>query len=352
MERLLDPVDGAVDRPRATFAGQVVEGVRVDVAERRTAEVVLRSVRVLDAAALTGDAFSGSVHDAYRLLLRAEPRAQIVRAWNFVPDIRGVSVAEDAAQRDPQDDSSHAAPPRRLDRYMLFNTGRAAGFNSGRCRDGAGTPTSNAYPAATGVGHAGRDFVVHGLFIGSDPNRAPWLVESIENPRQVPAWSYSPRWGPIPPSFTRATRLRRADRSVLLVSGTASVRGEASCHEADVTAQFAESVENLRCVVRSACGDQPAGDPLERFRSIRVYVPHTEDLPTITAALERSALACAEREIVVAPLCREELLVEIEGVVAAGDGRADGGMEVFSRADVDSREAPRRSIGSDAGEQP
>ena len=78
---------------------------------------------------------------------------------------------------------------------MVFNAGRFEALS-----DWFGGPgrLPDSLPAASAVGHDGDDFAVHCLLL-SRPGVA------VENPRQVPAFRYSARYGPRPPCFARAT---------------------------------------------------------------------------------------------------------------------------------------------------
>ena len=120
---------------------------------------------------------------------------------------------------------------------MVFNAGRYAAYHNwfnGRAEFEASMAT------ATGVGYQGTDLVVHVL--ASDRRGTP-----VENPRQVQAYRYSSRYGPMPPCFARATIVRPngTGASALLIGGTSSVRGEASMHVGDVSAQTRETLGNI-----------------------------------------------------------------------------------------------------------
>ena len=104
-----------------------------------------------------------------------------VRFWNFVPGI-------------------HADMGDGLDRYMVFNAGRFAAF----CDWFGPAATFNRHvPTASAVGIAQRR--------RSSSTRSATLEAGVpvENPRQMPAYSYSRRYGPLPPCFARATHRRR-----------------------------------------------------------------------------------------------------------------------------------------------
>jgi chorismate lyase/3-hydroxybenzoate synthase len=133
--------------------------------------------------------------------------------------------------------------------------------------------------------------------------------EPVENPRQIPAYQYSRRYGPRPPCFARATRLG----SRLLIGGTASILGERSTHDGDIERQTRETLQNIAALLGAAREDAPAA-PLDRLSSLRVHVRDAADAPAVRAILAKTLQPATDIELVQASLCRKELLVEIEGV--------------------------------------
>lgn len=259
----------------------------------------LWSLRIEDAAAMDAAAFENACADAYRTVGRriaASERPYAVRWWNFIPGIL-----------EPLGQLEH--------RYMVFNAGRFQALAS------AGSTGFGRLATASGVGHDGADFVLHGL-TRAEPGR------QIENPRQVPAWRYSLRYGPKPPCFARATRIERDGRHLLLVGGTASVCGEDSCHRDDLQGQLDETLRNLAALVFAAENPESgsaaenvlelaAGEWAERlaaYRELRVYYPRAEQGDWLEAELRRQLGEAPGIEMVPAALCRPELLVEIEGL--------------------------------------
>jgi chorismate lyase/3-hydroxybenzoate synthase len=196
-----------------------------------------------------------------------------------------------------------------LDRYMVFNAGRHEGYL--RWFDDPGR-FGTSLATATAVGISGDALVVHCL--ASDAHGQP-----VENPRQKPAWRYSARYGPMPPSFSRATVATVNGRRVLLIGGTASIVGEDSLHVGHVAAQLSETLCNLATLVSAARGvpETPDG-ALGRITDMRVYITRETDAPLVLAALRDRCPNADRVEVALTRLCRPELLVEIEGVADIG----------------------------------
>jgi hypothetical protein len=288
---------GVNAKRREAAAGLADGALSVTVADG--GEFALTTARVTRAAALDAATLERRVTDAYHAIV-AEisklPAATPVRLWNHIPSINQRMDA-------------------RRDRYMVFNAGRYRAF-----ADLYGGPQAFGREVATasGVGHRGDDLVVHCL-------SARQAGTAVENPRQIPPHRYSEKYGPLPPCFARATVLR--GERLILVGGTASIRGEDSLFPASLQLQLAETLTNLASVVEAAQGPAPAsanGDGsrpsreqwLRRYREARVYYPHAADGEMLEAATRQGFGPACRVEMCRADLCRAELLVEIEGVAA------------------------------------
>jgi len=261
----------------------------VECRVRRGPDACLVSAEVGDAESIDPGAFDEIVGQmivhAFGLLRQtAAPHA--VRIWNFIPAIYDVM-----------------APG--LDRYRAFNLARHRSF----CRlFGAAAVDAGTLPTASCVGHAGKGLAIHVL--GATNPGTP-----IENPRQIPAFAYSPRYGPRPPCFARATLAGFAGGPVLLVGGTASVLGEDSAHVGSRSAQLHETLTNLTTLIsdaRRVAGSTPAAT-FAGVLAARVYYKHPGDLPWLREHMPPELSVCAE--YVRAEICRDELLVEIELIV-------------------------------------
>jgi chorismate lyase/3-hydroxybenzoate synthase len=241
--------------------------------------------------------FQQHVVEAYSEIfeqLDATPCAHPVRFWAFVPGIH--------------DDMGPG-----LDRYMAFNAGRYGAFAT---HYGRTKPFARSIPTASAVGVEGDRFLL--CCVASSEPGLP-----VENPRQISAYHYSRRYGPMPPCFARATLLRGLEgRPMLLVGGTASIVGEESRHIGDLDAQARETFHNLASVVAAAEGCTRPEDlapseistRLASFRELRVYHANPADRHTLAGMVHAIFPSQCRIEWLAASLCRRELLVEIEGL--------------------------------------
>lgn len=291
-------------------------GTGLKLASRALGGFQLVSISAENAADCEPDELERLVREAY-LAIAAELAAtggrSPLRFWNFIPRLL-------------------APAGQGMDRYMVFNAGRFHAFADWR---GVGRPIS-AIPAASGIGLVDQPLDVSGRLIvhclAGDCDGLP-----VENPRQRPAYRYSQKYGPLPPCFARGTLLAAQSQSgepsraaQLLVSGTASVRGEDSTQIGNLTGQFGETLANLRSLIEQVAGGKAAlpaqtGDPLGCLSHLRVYYVNESDRQTITGLILEAFPQAAGIELLRAELCRPGLLVEIEGL-AELPGAAAGQM--------------------------
>jgi len=213
---------------------------------------------------------------AYRdFLSRMRERgAHLVRVWNMLPEVNRM---EDG-----------------IECYQRFCRGRLKAFNE------FGIEASE-YPAASALGS--KDGTYYFGFLAS-----PEPVQLISNPMQVEAFLYPRDYGPVSPSFARASVWNRT----LFISGTAAIRGHQSLYEGDIAAQAKCALENVGIIIHTA--EQKSGLVFTQASgNWRVYLRHMDDR-TVVEPLVRPTLG--ERiEFVAADVCRKELLMEIEGSI-------------------------------------
>jgi chorismate lyase/3-hydroxybenzoate synthase len=257
------------------------------------------SVRVPDAVNLDSDGFRRATLLGYRAIMQAlkeRSDQRPVRMWNFIPGIL-----------DPLGGLPH--------RYMAFNAGRFEAFREWQPgREGMSTWV----PTSSGVGNTSSDLVIHAL-------ASVWPGVPVENRRQVSSYRYSARYGPRPPCFSRAVRLERDVResNLLMLGGTASVVGEDTLHANDILPQIDETLRNLEVLIRDGlpeCFEGPAPeDALGHVRQLRVFYVRQEDLPPIERAVNARFSGLQQLEYARTDLCRDGLVVELEGVAGSRD---------------------------------
>jgi enamine deaminase RidA (YjgF/YER057c/UK114 family) len=277
---------------RATVERRTVDGLRYTVVTGEDARQVhggSASERGMDTAARAKEAFAGmeAVLDRERLTY-----GDVVRQWNYIERMLDVRAAGRQG-------------------YQAFNDVRTLAYGRSEFPFG--------YPAATGIGQAAGGVVLQ--FIALD-TRPDVRVVPLSNPRQVDAHHYSSCVlvgealdelpGKSPPKFERAKLVARGDRRVLFVSGTAAILGEESVGASDVAAQTETTIENIAELVGGA-----------GLSHLRAYVKRAEDIPVVRRVCE-AAYGPIPALYVRADVCRDELLVELEGALVENGGEIGG----------------------------
>lgn len=216
-------------------------------------------------------------------LMRSRGYPYWLRAWNY---LAGITNGEGEEER-----------------YRRFNAGRYAAV-------GLASGMELNLPAASALGSEAGGFVLCCL-AGRQPGA------QIENPRQVSASHYPPRYGLRSPMFARAALVPNGRGAQLLVSGTASIVGHESLHLGDPEAQLAETARNFEALVEAAM-NADTGRPRAsnvRLESLKVYLRNAGDYDRLLPGLRR-LFHTDEPLVLRADICRRELLVEVEGTYA------------------------------------
>ena len=227
-------------------------------------------------------------------ILKAEqmPVDSIVRQWNY---IERITECDGDVQR-----------------YQAFNDARSAFYGTAGWPDG--------YPAATGIGtRAGGIQIDLEAMVPHHPACRP---VPIDNRMQTAAHAYSGKVlqnGGQPrrttPKFERAKLLwTNTDEAVLALSGTAAIRGEQSKGALNARQQTEITLEHILHLAGQA-GEKGLISPADGrygLQMLRVYVKHAADAGCVRETVEAQCpgIPCI---FVQADICREELLVEIEG---------------------------------------
>ncbi len=261
-------------------AGPVVHGRLGALRWSSDANYLFFAIEVDEAEAGNIDAAAEQAYSAICRLLDQHRFADgqaghILRLWNYM----------DAINEGAGDD----------ERYRHFCTGRARGLKPA---------ARNGYSAATAIGR--RDGVrvlqVYGM-------AAREAGVAVENPRQVSAWAYPRQYGPVAPTFARATR---TPVDQLLVSGTAAVVGHQSVHFGDTLAQLDETLANLESLFAAAGADIAArGIEATLFK---VYLRDPAEAEMVRQHLHSRVPKLIEPMILFSDICRVELHIEIDGI--------------------------------------
>lgn len=237
-----------------------------------------------------------------RELLAAEgvPFDHVIRTWLYLGDIVG--------------------PERDTQRYKELNRARADYFrNYDFGRDLVPmTHHGTVYPASTGIGTDNHDVIMSCIAFQSD--RDAIVGVPLENPRQTSAFAYEKHYSPQSPKFSRAMALSCGQFSTIFISGTASITDSETQHVGDVAAQTTETLDNIEALISednlARHGLPGLGTTLDGLAFARVYIKHPQDYPLVRGICE-ARLGELPMIYAVADVCRDDLLVEIEGVAWA-----------------------------------
>ena len=234
-----------------------------------------------------GEGLTKTTQRAYQLLLaqlRELGFPHLWRVWNFFPRIN------------EQENG--------LERYKQFCVGRYQAL----AETLSNFPLS--LPAGTAVGTRSGPLHIYAL-AGAQP------ATHLSNPRQINAYEYPDAYGPCSPSFARATTCRSENGSQLFIAGTASVVGHASQHAGLPGEQTQETLHNLSALLEHA---EPylgrLGAASTHVGIYKVYVRNPQHLSSIREAFQDRLLDSSRVLFLQGDLCRQELLVEIEGFIS------------------------------------
>jgi enamine deaminase RidA (YjgF/YER057c/UK114 family) len=222
---------------------------------------------------------------------------QIVRTWLYLGDIVG--------------------PEGETQRYKELNRARTdfyegMNFVADRLPDNVDWPV---YPASTGIGTDGKDVLMSSIAVSTD--RDDVVMVPLENPQQTSAFDYREHYSPRSPKFCRAMAVAVGDSATIFISGTASITDSETRFIDDAKGQTGQTLDNIESLISAEnfqSHDMPQlGATLEDLAAVRVYVKRQEDYEGIKAICDQR-LRGVPAIYTIADVCREDLLVEIEGV--------------------------------------
>jgi len=116
-----------------------------------------------------------------------------------------------------------------------------------------------------------------------------------------------------PPLFERAKLLADPSSAQVLVSGTAAILGQDTVGVGDVSLQTEVSIRNMLALITP---DTTGTAAQFTFNGLRVYIKNMTDKDTVKSVCQRF-FPGTPASYVQADVCRDNLLMEIEGEAAA-----------------------------------
>lgn len=214
----------------------------------------------------------------------------IVRQWNYIEDILGFDGSDQ--------------------RYQELNNVRSVVYGDSFKEKG--------YPAATGIGMNRGGIIIEFIAV----NSASLITSPIDNPRQLAAHSYSNKVLvgdecvlKSTPKFERARYLELFGKKIIFISGTASIRGEETVGIGDPAEQTEITINNITQLYSKEILEQISVEKLNpKYGHARVYIKDKKDFSEIRRTFKRH-FGNLPVVYIVADICRNDLLVEIEGKV-------------------------------------
>lgn len=272
---------GTADVEMWSASGPVQIGSVEDVHYAHDEDTLFAWLQLDEAALVSVEPASSHAYARMQRLLKRLGFPYWLRAWNYLSRIN-------EGEGDQE-------------RYRQFNAGRFHAL--------ATTPGfEGLLPAATAIGARSG-----GLTICLLASKRAAL--QIENPRQVSAYHYPTTYGTRSPSFSRATLRHCRERSVLFLSGTASIVGHQTTHVGDAIGQLEATLVNIDTLLDHAGRLHFPESSNGRFepQAFKAYLRSPDVYALLAERLHESLSARASTAILEADICRRDLLLEIEG---------------------------------------
>ncbi|MFV0418492.1 MAG: Rid family hydrolase [Dysgonomonas sp.] len=221
----------------------------------------------------------------------------IIRQWNYIERIT-----------DFEGEHQH---------YQSFNDARSHFYSK--------TNWDNGYPAATGIGtqHGGIMIDV----IATMPKKENYIYVPLDNKLQVAAYDYSQDVllgaedkifkEKTTPKFERAKAVTDGKQGRVYISGTAAIRGEDSLTNVGIEEQTRTTIENIKYLISKEnlkeAGIHAISD--SSIDMLRIYLKNAEDTQVVKDYMD-NLFAAIPASYLLADVCREELLIEIEGIAS------------------------------------
>lgn len=228
--------------------------------------------------------------------------SNIYRQWNYIEGI--IQTTDENGQLSQN--------------YQDFNDVRAKYYDRYQF--------TNGYPAATGIGT-----IAGGINISFYAHKGTndTIISSVKNPLQTEAFDYSEEvligekseenYCKAAPKFDRAKYLKSQGDEYIFISGTAAIRGEETLAINNVKEQTDITIKNMLELLKkeslTLSGIESDNSGYE-VKYIKVYVKNKHEKLNIKEVCDYY-FPNIPKAFVIADVCRDNLLVEIEGIAKA-----------------------------------
>ncbi len=228
--------------------------------------------------------------------------SDIIRQWNYIEDIFTITPKNGKA----------------IQNYQIFNDYRSSYYSKVHFKNG--------FPAATGIGTRNGGYTIELIALKNNSNSC---ILPITNPIQTNAHAYSKEMladsatstviNKTTPKFERAKCIHNYKEGLIYVSGTASILNEKTVFENNISEQtllVCRAIDALLSKENPTISSLKMSDNSnQRILNYRVYVRNRKDID-IVESICKTHFGNVPTIIVEADICRENLLVEVEGVMS------------------------------------
>lgn len=221
--------------------------------------------------------------------------SSVIRQWNYIENIYSASKSDGKLTQN----------------YQIFNDVRSEYYQKDEFKNG--------YPAATGIGMDVGGVVID--FIASSLSKHI-SIHSVNNPLQIDAHQYSEDVligemdnKKTSPKFERAKTVSNNILGDIYISGTAAIKGEETIEQSGIVSQTIATIENINELITvnnlRKNGIEVSNNSVT-MSSLRVYLKNEYDLSKAKELCEQY-FPNVSTLYLIADICRENLIVEIEG---------------------------------------
>lgn len=221
----------------------------------------------------------------------------VVRQWNYIENITQYSVNNNIKNQ----------------HYQIFNDIRSTYYLNSNFIKG--------YPAATGIGTISGGLCIDFIAMSNLSN-----IQLIKSPVQLDAHQYSDSVlennilvegiQKSTPKFERAKMLQLGINKLIFISGTAAILGQYTINESDINIQTNLTIDNILALVASSNllkYNIETNSKMPVCKLLRAYVKRKDDA-IIVEQICKLKFNNTAINVVISDVCRDNLLVEIEGV--------------------------------------